>query len=130
MVTASSGSVQVARCRADLRIPGVGRMSVVNTATRRTRGCSKPLTPSATLTLVNDDRVEINGAALRHVRSLTGRSLSAVAREVGITPTFMSFLERGLRRSCRAEVFAAINAALGITDDRVLMARPRDLQAA
>lgn len=68
--------------------------------------------------------VEINGAALRHVRMLTGISASALAREMGVTPTYISLLETGARKRCSAEVFSKLNTQLRISDQRTLMACP------
>lgn len=70
------------------------------------------------------DTVTVNAAALRHIRRITGVGVTALAREVGVTPSYVSNIEAGRRRAVSPALFRALCDALRIEDVRVLMAQP------
>ena len=65
--------------------------------------------------------IPVNGAALREIRVRTGVGRIALADEVGIDKTYVTKIERGLRR-VSPELYAGLNQALHISDQRVLRA--------
>lgn len=74
--------------------------------------------------------IAINGPAVRHIRTFTGLTGAALAREVGVTPTYISQIETGKAKRVSPTVFAALRAALAVGDVRVLMATPHEQEAA
>ncbi|TPG19062.1 helix-turn-helix domain-containing protein [Pedococcus bigeumensis] len=55
---------------------------------------------------------EVVGARLRHLRRRGGLTLAETARRAGISPQYLSEVERG-RKDPSSEVLAAISGALG-----------------
>lgn len=60
-------------------------------------------------------RVEIDGTALRLVRTLAGRSTTNLAIAVGVTPAAICHIEKGRRASVTGDVYMALVSELGIT---------------
>lgn len=68
--------------------------------------------------------ITLNPAALRLIRQRTGLGVTDLARESGLTPSYISNLEAGRRTAVSPSVFVALCAALRISDQRALMAAP------
>ncbi len=64
--------------------------------------------------------VEVNGAAIRRIRKLSGAEMRDLAIQVGISANYLSRIETGSRRNVRAGVYAALRTALSATDDQLL----------
>lgn len=75
------------------------------------------------------DTIPINGAALRHIRRITGVTVSALAAEIGVGPSYISNIEAGRSTAIPPDRFAALCSALLIEDRRALMAQPSVLQS-
>lgn len=82
------------------------------------------LTDSVTGMNKSPDSIAINGAALRHIRRITGVGVNVLAGEIGVSAPFISMIESGRRPRVSPEVFASLCSALLIEDRRALMARP------
>jgi DNA-binding XRE family transcriptional regulator len=54
------------------------------------------------------------GHVLRHRREQVGLRLTDVARRAGVSPQYLSEVERG-RKEASSEILAAVTAALGLT---------------
>ena len=59
-------------------------------------------------------RVQLDGDALRLLRTLRGLSTSGLARAVGVSPPAICHVEMGRRRSVSVEVYTALVSTLGI----------------
>ncbi len=73
------------------------------------------MSPAPSLRLVSRPEPlwrEVVGARLRHARRHRGLTLVEVARRAGISPQYLSEVERG-RKDPSSEVLAAISGALG-----------------
>ncbi|GAB3067240.1 helix-turn-helix domain-containing protein [Pedococcus soli] len=80
------------------------------------------MSSAPSLTLVGHDRPaplrpeplwrEVVGARLRHLRRRRGLTLVETARRAGISPQYLSEVERG-RKDPSSEVLAAVTGALG-----------------
>lgn len=57
---------------------------------------------------------EVLGARLRRLRKLHGLTLTELAAESGVSPQYLSEVERG-RKEPSSEMIAAISGALGLT---------------
>lgn len=57
---------------------------------------------------------EVLGARLRRLRKLRGLTLTELAAESGVSPQYLSEVERG-RKEPSSEMIAAISGALGLT---------------
>lgn len=57
---------------------------------------------------------EVLGARLRRLRKLRGLTLTELADEAGVSPQYLSEVERG-RKEPSSEMIAAISGALGLT---------------
>lgn len=57
---------------------------------------------------------EVLGARLRRLRKLRGLTLTELAAEAGVSPQYLSEVERG-RKEPSSEMIAAISGALGLT---------------
>jgi transcriptional regulator with XRE-family HTH domain len=68
--------------------------------------------------------VEINGATIRHLRVHNGFGVTALARELGCSPAYVSRMESGRAKRVSPAMFAKLRAALAVIDPRVLMAKP------
>lgn len=64
--------------------------------------------------------VEVDGAAIRRIRMLSGTELRDLATKARITPSYLSRIEVGTRRQLGPTVYAAIRTHLGATDDQLL----------
>ncbi len=73
--------------------------------------------------------VPINGPAVRHLRTFTGLTVTGLAREVGVSPAYISRIESCKARGVSPAVFAALRTALAVTDARVIMADPHGAKA-
>ncbi len=58
--------------------------------------------------------VAVNGQVIRKRRKLHGETVTALAKRVGISQQYLSFIERGDRRHVSPPVFANICDALGV----------------
>lgn len=65
--------------------------------------------------------VEIDGAALRHLRKLAGHSLTELATRVDCSLSYLSNLETGARTACSPALYARICDALHLADRTVLL---------
>lgn len=70
----------------------------------------------------------IDGAQIRTLRQATGINASALARRVGISPQYMTQIERGHRPTVSPSVCNRLAAALGV--DRTALLRPATQDAA
>lgn len=68
--------------------------------------------------------VRVNGAALKHIRQLTGVGLVQLAREAEVSYSHLSNVEAGRRTGVSPAVFDRIVRALRIDDRRTLMSSP------
>lgn len=64
--------------------------------------------------------VEVDGAAIRRIRILSGTEMQDLADAIGITRNYLSRIETGTRRRLRPSKYAALRAALAATDDQLL----------
>jgi transcriptional regulator with XRE-family HTH domain len=73
--------------------------------------------PLSALSFLSDSSnvpvVQANGANIRSKRELLGHGLNAFARQVGISPSHLSRIERGLR-GAQPEVVVRIARGLGV----------------
>lgn len=65
--------------------------------------------------------VEIDGAKVRELRKLSGRTVTDMAPACEISFQYLSMIERGTRPNVSPAVFARICDALGIKDRRMLL---------
>lgn len=65
--------------------------------------------------------VAIDGAQVRELRKLSGKTITGLAESCGISFQYLSFIERGDRATVSAPVFARICDALGVIDRRDLV---------
>ncbi|MFJ8687359.1 helix-turn-helix domain-containing protein [Micromonospora wenchangensis] len=63
---------------------------------------------------------EIDGHRIRELRQQSGLSVTALARRIGITPQYLSQIERGHRPTVSPHTFTQIRAAMGVGDDETL----------
>lgn len=64
--------------------------------------------------------VEVDGAAIRRIRKLSGIDMRDLAIQIGISANYLSRIETGSRRRIRASVYGALREALGTTDQQLL----------
>lgn len=64
---------------------------------------------------------EIDGAKVRELRKLSGKTVTVLADTCEITSQYLSMIERGDRPTVSPAVFARICDALGVTDRRQLL---------
>jgi transcriptional regulator with XRE-family HTH domain len=69
------------------------------------------------------DAVKVNGAALRLVRVLRGRTIGDLAKRSGVSTSFLARVERGVKHGMRRAAFEILAAELA-ADPRALMADP------
>lgn len=74
--------------------------------------------------------IEVNGFALRELRIRSGLGVAELAEQVGVKRPYIAKIELGHSRRVSPRVFAALLAALSITDRRVLLANPHGLESA
>ncbi|MFF9200017.1 helix-turn-helix domain-containing protein [Streptomyces sp. NPDC014779] len=60
---------------------------------------------------------EVDGAAIRERRMSSGIAIADLARRAGITPSYLSRLETGVRRFMRPPKYMALREALGLPPD-------------
>lgn len=72
--------------------------------------------------------VEVDGAAIRRIRLLSGMEMGDLAGRAGITPNYLCRIETGSRRNLGPRVYAAIRNHLGATDDQLLASNSEDQQ--
>ncbi|MFF8839616.1 helix-turn-helix domain-containing protein [Streptomyces sp. NPDC015130] len=60
---------------------------------------------------------EVDGAAIRKIRMSRGVPIADLARRTGITPSYLSRLETGVRRNMRPPKYEALREALGLPPD-------------
>lgn len=65
--------------------------------------------------------VEIDGAALRELRKLSGYSITALAGKIGCSFQYLSQLETDPDRACSPGLYARICKALRLSDRTVLL---------
>lgn len=65
--------------------------------------------------------VAIDGAQVRELRKLSGRTVTQLAAAVGISFQYLSMIERGTRASVSSPVFVRICDGLGVEDRRKLL---------
>lgn len=63
----------------------------------------------------------INGERLRELRQEAGHSVSDLARLIGISPQYLTQIERGHRPTVSPKMFLRILAAIGVTDRNELL---------
>lgn len=68
--------------------------------------------------------VRVHGPALRYIRQLSGRTIGSLAREAGVSTSFLAQVERGVRPGMTTPVFEVLVRELQISDPRVLMSNP------
>lgn len=73
--------------------------------------------------------VEINGFVVRELRIRDGRSVNALAEQIGVQRPYVVKIELGHSRRVSPKVFNALLAALAIGDRRVLLANPHGTAA-
>lgn len=79
----------------------------------------------------NGATVEINGYALRQIRTLAGISTAKqLAAQLDVDPSFITRLESGQRTRVGVDVYAGLLRALALDDRRVLLANPHGTAAA
>ncbi|MEV6477664.1 helix-turn-helix transcriptional regulator [Streptomyces sp. NPDC051657] len=72
---------------------------------------------------------EVNGAAIRKLRMSRGTQLADLARNAGITRSYLQRLETGVRRQMRPPTYVALRTALGLQpDDEHLLAAPGETE--
>jgi transcriptional regulator with XRE-family HTH domain len=71
---------------------------------------------------------EVDGAAIRKIRMSRGLPIADLARRTGITPSYLSRLETGVRRNMRPPKYEALREALGLPPNTTqLLAESEDL---
>lgn len=75
--------------------------------------------------------VAVNAATVRHLRIVNGLGVTALAKELGCSPAYVSRIESGRARRVSPAMFLKLRRALAVQDPRVLMSNPdADLIAA
>lgn len=74
--------------------------------------------------------VEVNGPAIREIRTRLYLRQADLAREVGISGAYLSQLEHGHRTRVAGETFEALCSALRLTDRRAILAAPHAVDPA
>lgn len=74
--------------------------------------------------------VEINGFALRELRVRDGRSVQALAAQIGVQRPYVVKIELGHSKRVSPQVFKALLEAFSISDRRVLLSNPHGEAAA
>lgn len=65
--------------------------------------------------------VAIDGAQVRELRKLAGKTVTQLAAQLGISIQYLSMIERGDRASVSSPVFARICDGLGVENRRELL---------
>jgi transcriptional regulator with XRE-family HTH domain len=68
--------------------------------------------------------VDVNGAALRHIRILTGVGSAELSMGLGVSRAYVSKIECGYSVRVSGAFYAKLCDALNIKDRRVLMTNP------
>lgn len=63
---------------------------------------------------------EIDGDRIRELRQQSGLSVTGLARLIGITPQYLSQIERGHRPTVSPQMFNKIRVAMGVSEDESL----------
>lgn len=63
---------------------------------------------------------EIDGHRIRELRKQSGLSVTDLARRIGISPQYLSQIERGHRPTVSPHTFNKILAAMGVEDHNAL----------
>lgn len=63
----------------------------------------------------------IDGARLRELRQEAGHTVSGLARKIGISPQYLTQIERGQRPTVSPQMFNRIVATIGVTDRNELL---------
>lgn len=66
---------------------------------------------------------EIDGDRIRELRKQSGLTVTALARRIGITPQYLSQIERGHRPTVSPPMFAQIRATMGVETETLLRDR-------
>ncbi|MEV0691821.1 helix-turn-helix transcriptional regulator [Streptomyces sp. NPDC050388] len=68
---------------------------------------------------------EVDGSAIRKRRMALGMQIADLARNAGITRSYVSRLETGVRRQVRPPTYKALRTTLGVdtADDQLLAKR-------
>jgi transcriptional regulator with XRE-family HTH domain len=67
---------------------------------------------------------EIDGARLRHLRITAGMTVTALAEKIGISPDYLSKIERQVRSTVAPATFVKICNAMGVEEtDRATLLR-------
>lgn len=74
--------------------------------------------------------IEVNGYALREIRTRSGVGVSQLADQVGVQRPYIAKIELGHSQRVSPKVYSAILSALSITDRRVLLANPHGADVA
>lgn len=64
---------------------------------------------------------EIDGAALRELRKISGLSVTEAAGKIGIAVAYLSQIERGDRRTVSPATFGRICDVMGVKDRKTLL---------
>lgn len=75
-------------------------------------------------TVMADQRVALNGPAIREIRKGLGVRSEVLAEEVGISYSFLASLENGTRTSVSPDIFRKLVYALHLVDVRAIIANP------
>ncbi|MFE1192859.1 helix-turn-helix domain-containing protein [Streptomyces olivaceoviridis] len=68
---------------------------------------------------------EVDGDAIREERMQAGLTQTELARQAGISPRYVSYLETGSRRDMRPKTYKRLREALNATDERLRRTPPR-----
>lgn len=66
----------------------------------------------------------MNGFALREIRIRSGVDIAPLARQIGVTRSYLAKIELGHSVRVSPSVFSAIQQALVISDRRAILANP------
>ncbi|MFH8336898.1 helix-turn-helix domain-containing protein [Streptomyces sp. AM6-12] len=68
---------------------------------------------------------EVNGDAIREERMQAGLTQTELARQAGISPRYVSYLETGTRRRMGPKTYRRLREVLNATDARLRLTPPR-----
>lgn len=70
------------------------------------------------------DAIEVNGAAIREIRTALRVPIEQLADEIGVTRAYLCKVELGHSKRMSLGKLDALERALGVKDRRALVARP------
>lgn len=69
---------------------------------------------------------EVDGAAIRELRKSRGIPVADLARTAGISRSYLTRLEIGVRRQMRPPTYVALRTALGVPHEDTQLLAPRE----